>query len=39
MVYNFFDKTFSGGAVESKTMPKLQMTDELQEPAIREFEK
>ena len=38
MVYNFFDKKTSGGAVNSKIMLKQQKAEELHKPVIRKFE-
>ena len=39
MVYKFFDKKTSGGAVKSKFMLNQQLAEELQKLIIRRFEK
>ena len=38
MVYKFFDKKTSGGAVKSKTMSNQQLHKELHKPIIKIFE-
>ena len=39
MVYKFFDKKTSGGAVKSKFMLNQQLAEELQKLIIRRFQK
>ena len=39
MVYKFFDKKTSGGAVKSKTISNQQLHKELHKPIIKIFEK
>ena len=38
MVYNFFDKKTSGGAVTNEIMSNKELAEELQKPIIRKFE-
>ena len=37
MVYNFFDKKTSGGAIKKETMANEELTKELSQPIIRKF--
>ena len=37
MVYNFFDKKTSGGAIKKETMANEKLTKELRQPIIRKF--
>ena len=39
MVYNFFDKKTSGGAIKKETMANEELTKELSQPIIRKFQK
>ena len=39
MVYNFFDKKFSGGTVKNEIIFNKQLAKELQKPIIRKFKK
>ena len=39
MVYNFFDKKASGGAVKNKNMSNQKLTEELHKPIIRKSKK
>ena len=39
MVYKYFDKKISSGAVKSKILPIQQLAEELHKPIIRKFEK
>ena len=39
MVYKFFDKRSSGGAIKNEDMSKQELAEELHKPTIRKFEK
>ena len=39
MVYKFFEKKSSGGAIKSRTIPNQQLAEELHKSIIRKFEK
>ena len=39
VVYNFFDKKASGGAVKNKNMSNQELTEELHKPIIRKSKK
>ena len=39
MVYKFFNKILSGGAVKNETMPSQQLAAELQKTIVTKFEK
>ena len=39
MVYKFFDKHFSGGAIKSEIMPNQQLPEESHKPITRKLEK
>ena len=39
MVYNFFDKKASGGAIKNEIMSNKELAEELHKPIIRKFEK
>ena len=39
MVYNFFDKIASGGAVKKENMSNKELAEELHKPIIRKFKK
>ena len=39
MVYNFFDKKNSGGAIKKKILQNEELAEELHRPIIRKFEK
>ena len=39
MVYNLFDKKFSGGAIKSEIISNQQLAEDLHKPVIRKFEK
>ena len=38
MVYTFFDKTISSGAIKNEIMSNGELAEELQKPIIRKFE-
>ena len=38
MIYNFFDKKSSGGAVKSEIMSKQELAEELHKPVIKKYE-
>ena len=37
--YKFFNKKYSGDAIENEITPNQQLAEELQKPTIRNFEK
>ena len=39
MVYNFFDKKSSVGAIKNEIMPNKELAEELEKQIIRKFEK
>ena len=39
MVYKFFDKKTSGGAIKNKIKQKKQLVEELHNPIIRKFKR
>ena len=39
MVYKFFDKETSGGAIKNEIMSNKELAEELHKPIIRKFEK
>ena len=39
MVYNFFDKKTSGGAIKKESMQNQELAKELRKPIIRKLEK
>ena len=39
MVYKFFDKRVSGSGIKNKNISKKQLSEELQKPVIRKFNK
>ena len=39
MIYNFFDKKASGGAVKNENMLNQKLADELDKPIVRNIEK
>ena len=39
MVYKFFDKRISGSGIKNKNISKKQLSEELQKPVIRKFNK
>ena len=39
MIYNFFDKNFSGGAIKKEIMQNEELAKELHKPIITKFEK
>ena len=39
MVYNFFDKKSSGGAIKNEIMPNKELAEELEKQIIRKLEK
>ena len=38
-IYKFFNKKYSGDAIENEITPNQQLAEELQKPTIRNFEK